>query len=134
MARFGKPSDYHSGSRESWLPPEEVLKQCTHAQQELLGKTPRSLKRKTLNVFKLVPKTRVSLGVYPWKYATKNTPAKNSKYRSHLYDTYARAFELLTGIDLITAERLEADTGLEVLGTDSYGSPIFADKWYLLHE
>jgi hypothetical protein len=39
---------------EVWLPPEEVLEQYRHAQQEILGKTPRSLRRNTLAVFEFV--------------------------------------------------------------------------------
>ena len=119
---------------ESWLPPEEVLKQYTYAQQEILGKTPRSLKRKTLNVFKLVNKHKGK----SWSELLETWNQENShetfKYRSHLHDTYARAFENLTNVELINAEQSEAGSGLEVLGTDSHGSPIFADKWYLLHE
>jgi hypothetical protein len=39
---------------EGWLPPEEVLEQYRYAQGQILGKTPRSPKRKNLNVVTFV--------------------------------------------------------------------------------
>src|SRR5688572_27957219 len=39
---------------ESWLPTEELLEQYRHAQSHILGKTPRSLKRRALSVLQFV--------------------------------------------------------------------------------
>ena len=39
---------------ESWLPPEEVLEQYRYAQHQILGGTPRSLKRRTVDLFEFV--------------------------------------------------------------------------------
>jgi hypothetical protein len=113
---------------ESWLPPEEVLEQYRHAQHEVLGKTPRSLKRNTLAVFEFVNEHKES----SWRElfdAWNEQHARDEQFqdRSHLYTAYTRALENVAGIRPTKAKRLK------IAGTDSSGWPIYADKWYLLH-
>jgi hypothetical protein len=79
---------------ESWLPPEEVLEQYRHAQHEILGKTPRSLKRNTLAVFGFVNQHKEK----SWRelfeaWNKQHPPRQRFKDRSHLYTTYTRAVE-----------------------------------------
>jgi hypothetical protein len=79
---------------ESWLPPEEILEQYRHAQQQILGGTPRSLKRRTVDLFKFVIQHREkkywSEVFDAWNKAH---PSQRFKDRSHLYTTYMRARE-----------------------------------------
>ena len=114
---------------ESWLPPEEVLEQYRHAQHEVIGKTPRSLKRDTLAVFKFVNQRKGK----PWRelfeaWNNEHPPSQRFKDRSYLYTTYTRAVENIAGIK--PAKRKE----LKIAGTDPRGWPIYAGKWHLLHE
>jgi hypothetical protein len=113
---------------ESWLPPEEVLEQYRHAQDEILGKTPRSLKRNTLTLFEFVNQNREKSWrerVEAWN--TGRPDKQRFKDPRHLYQTYTRAAEYVTGIKPAKGKRLK------IAGTDPHGRPIFADKWYLLH-
>jgi hypothetical protein len=113
---------------ESWLPPEEILEQYRHAQHEILGKTPRSLKRNTLAVFAFVNQHREKSWRKLFDAWNKQHP-RNEHFQDprHLYTTYTRALENVAGIKPTKAKRLK------IAGTDSSGRPIYADKWYLLH-
>jgi hypothetical protein len=84
---------------ESWLPPEEVLKQYRHAQREILGKTPRSLKRDTLAMFEFVDQNKGrswSELFEAWNEG--HPPPQHFKDRSHLYTAYTRAVENIAGV------------------------------------
>lgn len=112
---------------ESWLPPEEVLEQYRHAQHELLGKTPRSLKRDTLTVFEFVNQHKEKSWRELLEAWNEMHPLLSFEDPRHLYQTYTRAVENVTGVKPAKTKRLKT------AGTDSHGMPIFADKWYLLH-
>jgi hypothetical protein len=117
-----EPQYEHPGSRESWLPPEEVLEQYRHAQQEILGKTPRSLRRNTLAVFE-----------FSWRElleAWNKEHPRGPRFEGprHLYQTFTRAVEYVAGVKPAKGKCLKT------AGTDSHGFPIYAEKWYLLHE
>jgi hypothetical protein len=86
---------------ESWLPPEEVLEQYRHAQSKILGKTPRSLKRRTLSVLQFVKEHKGESWrnlVRAWNEAH---PRLRFKDRSHLYTTYTRAVESVVGVEAV---------------------------------
>jgi hypothetical protein len=113
---------------ESWVPPEEVLEQYRHAQHEVLGKTPRSLKRDTLAVLELVNQHDDKSWRERLKIWNKGHPqARHFKDPRHLYQSYMRAVENVAGVKPVKEGRLE------IAGTDPHGMPIFAGKWYLLH-
>jgi hypothetical protein len=113
---------------ESWVPPEEVLQQYRHAQHEVLGKTPRSLKRDTLAVLELVNQHDDKSWRERLEIWNKGHPqAQHFKDPRHLYQSYMRAVENVTGV------RPAKWKQLKIAGTDPRGFPIFADKWYLLH-
>jgi hypothetical protein len=119
---------------ESWLPPEEVLKQYRHAQHEVLGKTPRSLKRDALTVFEFVNQRKGR----SWRelfeaWNEEHPPHQRFKDRSHLYTTYTRAVENVAGVEPAKTRKTARKKRLKVAGTDSHGFPIYAGKWYLLH-
>ena len=114
---------------ECWLPPEEVLEQYRHAQHEILGKTPRSLKRKTLAVFEFVNKHKDMSWRERLEAWNKERSHERFEDRRHLYTTYTRAVENLTAVKPTKAKRLKACTDSEVAGTDSNGMPIYAGKW-----
>jgi hypothetical protein len=116
---------------ESWLPPEEVLEQYRHAQHEILGKTPRSLKRNTLAVFDFVNQHKVK----SWRerfdaWNKEHPPRERFKDRRHLYTTYTRALENVAGVNPAKTKQPQQP---KIAGTDAAGWPIYADKWYLLH-
>jgi hypothetical protein len=117
---------------EGWLPPEEIVEQYRHAQHEILGGTPRSLKRKTVALFEFVNqhKGSASWGKLFGAWNKAHPPGQRFRDMSHLFTTYGRALEYIAGIKPTEDEGGER---LEVAGTDSHGRPIFADKWYLLH-
>jgi hypothetical protein len=84
---------------EVWLPPEEVTEQYRHAQHEILGKTPRSLKRDTLTVFEFVNQNKEMSWRKLFEVWNEVHPrSKHFKDRSHLYTTYTRAVENIAGI------------------------------------
>jgi hypothetical protein len=115
---------------ESWLPPEEILEQYRHAQHEILGGTPRSLKRKTVALFEFVNRHKGASWGKLFGAWNKAHPGQRFRDRSHLFTTYMRALEYIAGIKP-TGD--ESGMRLKVAGTDSHGMPIYADKWYLLH-
>jgi hypothetical protein len=116
---------------ESWLPPEEILAQYRHAQNQILGGTPRSLKRKTVALFEFVNlykgKKRWSELFDAWN---KTQSGQRFRDRSHLFTTYMRALEYIAGVK--PAKDKDGKVP-KAVGIDSQGFPIFADKWYLLH-
>jgi hypothetical protein len=83
---------------ESWLPPEEVLEQFRHAQSKILGKTPRSLKRRTLSVLQFVNQHRGKSWQKLFRAWNEAHPRQRFKDRSHLYTTYTRAVERVVGV------------------------------------
>jgi hypothetical protein len=83
---------------ESWLPPEEVLEQYRHAQSKILGKTPRSLKRRTLSVLQFVNQHRDESWQKLFRAWNEAHPRLRFKDRSHLYTTYTRAVERVVGV------------------------------------
>jgi hypothetical protein len=117
---------------ESWLPPEEIVEQYRHAQHEILGGTPRSLKQRTVALFEFVNrhKGRASWGELFGAWNRAHPSGQRFRDRSHLFTTYMRALEYISGIK---PTKDEGGERLEVAGTDTHGFPIFADKWYLLH-
>jgi hypothetical protein len=121
---------------ESWLPPEEVLEQYRHAQRQILDGTPRSLKRKTIALFDFVNRHKgKSWGELfcAWNKAHPGERFKDQRFRdrSHLFTTYMRALEYIAGVKT-TKDQDGAEP--KAVGTDSHGWPIYAGKWYLLHE
>lgn len=113
---------------ESWLPPEEVLEQYRHAQSRILGKTPRSLKRRTLSVIQFVNQHRGKSWRELFDAWNEAHPRLHFKDRSHLHTTYTRAVENVAGVKPVKRKQLK------IAGTDSHGFPIYAEKWYLLHD
>jgi hypothetical protein len=102
---------------EAWLPPEEVLEQYRHVQDEILGKRPRSLKRDTLAVFEFVNQRKGR----SWRelfedWNEEHPPHQRFKDRSHLYTTYDRAIENLAYIKPAKTSKRP-----KVAGTDSAG-------------
>jgi hypothetical protein len=83
---------------ESWLPLEEVLEQFRHAQSKILGKTPRSLKRRTLSVLQFVNQHREKSWRELFDAWNEAHPRQRFKDRSHLYTTYTRAVERVVGV------------------------------------
>jgi len=114
---------------ESWVPPEEVLEQYRHAQHEILGKTPRSLKRNTLAVFEFVNQHKEDSWRELLEAWNKEYP-RGPRFEDprHLYQTFTRAVEYVAGVKPAKGK------WLKTVGTDSHGFPIYAEKWYLLHE
>jgi hypothetical protein len=107
---------------ESWLPPEEVLQQYRHAQHEILGRTPRSLKRDTLSVFEFVNQRKER----SWRelfeaWNEEHAPHQRFKDRSHLYTAYTRAVENIAGVELAKTRKAARKKRLKVAGTDSHG-------------
>jgi len=86
---------------EGWLPPEEVLEQYRHAQSTILGKTPRSLKRRTLSVLQFVNEHRGKSWWELFRAWNEAYPRQRFKDRSHLYTTYTRAVERVVGVKLV---------------------------------
>jgi hypothetical protein len=86
---------------ESWVPPEEVAKQYRHAQSELLGRTPRSLKARTLAVFEFVNQNSGRDWAELFKVWNKEHPRWRFKDPRHLNTTYTRAFEHIASPDRI---------------------------------
>jgi hypothetical protein len=78
---------------ESWLPPEEVLEQYRHAQHEILGGTPRSLKRKTVDLFEFVNQHKEMTWRELFDAWNEAHPSQRFRDRSHLYTTYKRALD-----------------------------------------
>jgi hypothetical protein len=79
---------------ECWLPPEEVLEQYRHAQHEILGGTPRSLKRRTVDLFEFVNQHKEKKS-WRERFDAWNEvhPSQRFRDRSHLYTTYKRALD-----------------------------------------
>jgi hypothetical protein len=81
---------------ECWLPPEEVLEQYRHAQNQFLGGTPRSLKRKTVDLFEFVNQHKEKKS---WRERfdawNEEHPSQRFRDRSHLYTTYKRALDTI---------------------------------------
>jgi hypothetical protein len=115
---------------EGWVPPEEVLEQYRHAQHEVLGGTPRSLKRRTVALFGFVHRYKGK----SWRelFDAWNKAHRDQRFRdrSHLFTTYMRAREYIAGAKPTKDEEGERP---KIAGTDPHGFPIFAGKWYLLH-
>jgi hypothetical protein len=115
---------------ESWLPPEEVLEQYRHAQTQILGGTPRSLKRRTVALFEFVNQHKEK----SWRerFDAWNKAYRNQRFRdrSHLCTTYMRALENIVGV---RPTKDEDGKQLKVAGTDPHRWPIIANKWYILH-
>lgn len=114
---------------EGWLPPEEVLEQYRHAQDEILGKRPRSLKRDTLAVFEFVNEREGK----SWRELYDNWNEEHPthqrfKDRSHLYTSYNRAIENIANVK---PEKKTARA--RMVSREGFGSQIFAKKWYILH-
>jgi hypothetical protein len=76
---------------ESWLPPEEVLEQYRHAQHQILGGTPRSLKRRTVDLFEFVDQHKGQTWRELFDAWNETYPSQRFRDRSHLYTTYMRA-------------------------------------------
>jgi hypothetical protein len=76
---------------ESWLPPEEVLEQYRHAQHQILGRTPRSLKRRTVDLFEFVNQHKGKTWRELFDAWNETHPSQRFRDRSHLYTTYMRA-------------------------------------------
>jgi hypothetical protein len=79
---------------ECWLPPEEVLEQYRHAQHEILGGAPRSLKRRTVDLFEFVNQHKEKKS-WRERFDAWNEvhPSQRFRDRSHLYTTYKRALD-----------------------------------------
>jgi hypothetical protein len=84
---------------EGWVPPEEVSKQYRHAQNELLGKTPRSLKGRTLAVFEFVNRNRDRDWAELFEAWNKEHPSWRFKDPRHLNTTYTRALVYIASPD-----------------------------------
>lgn len=114
---------------EGWLPPEEVLEQYRHAQDEVLGKRPRSLQRNTLAVFEFVNGREGK----SWRelceaWNEEHPPHQRFKDRSHLYTAYNRAIENIANVK----PEKEVDCA-NMVSKERFGSQIFAGKRYILH-
>ena len=112
---------------ESWLPPEEILEQYRHVQHEILGRTPRSLKRKTVALFEFVNRHKGKSWSERFDDWNKAHPAQGQRFRdrSHLFTTYMRAREYIAGAKPTKDEEGER---LKIAGTDPHGFPIIAGK------
>ncbi len=86
---------------ESWVPPEEVAKQYRHAQSELLGRTPRSLKARTLTVFEFVNQNGGRDWAELFEAWNKEYPRWRFKDPRHLNTTYTRALEHIASTNRI---------------------------------
>ena len=108
---------------ESWMPPEEVFEQYHHAQQEILGKTTRSLKRNTLAVFDFVNQHKEDSWRELSEAWNKGHP-RGPRFEDprHLYQTFTRAVEYVAGV------KPAKEKWLKIAGTDSHGFPIYAEK------
>ncbi len=110
------------------LPPEEVVEQYRHAQNEILGKRPRSLKRDTLAVFEFVNQRKGR----SWRevfeaWNEEHPPHQRFKDRSHLYTTYDRAIKNLAAI-----KPAKTAKGPKVAGTNPAGTPVII--WDVRHD
>jgi hypothetical protein len=75
---------------EAWLPPEEVLEQYRYVQSQVLGKTPRSPKRKALNVLEFVNRHKGKSWGELFELWNEQHPNDRFKDRSHLWTSYTR--------------------------------------------
>jgi hypothetical protein len=80
---------------EGWLPPEEVLEQYRHAQRQILGGTPRSLKSRTVDLFDFVNQHKAKSWRELFDAWNKAHPSQRFRDRSHLYTTYKRALDTI---------------------------------------
>jgi hypothetical protein len=78
---------------ECWLPPEEVLEQYRHAQHQILGRTPRSLKRRNVALFEFVNQHKEKSWRELFDAWNEVHPSQRFRDRSHLYTTYKRALD-----------------------------------------
>lgn len=78
---------------ECWLPPEEVLEQYRHAQRQILGGTPRSLKKRTVDVFEFVTQHKEKTWRELFDAWNEVHPSQRFRDRSNLYTTYSRALD-----------------------------------------
>jgi hypothetical protein len=115
---------------EGWVPPEEVVRQYRHAQSELPGKRPSSLKGRTLAVFEFVNENKGGDWAELCEAWNKQHPGWRFEDPRHLNTTYTRALEYIAGIK---PTKDKDGKQPEVVGTDQHGFPIYAGKWYLLH-
>jgi hypothetical protein len=86
---------------EGWTPPEEVLEQYRYVQSQVLGKTPRSPKRKALNVFEFVNRHKGKSWGELFELWNEQHPNERFKDRSHLWTSYTRTLHS----HLVTPER-----------------------------
>ena len=80
---------------EGWLPPEAVLSQYRHAQEEILGMTPRSLKGRTLAVFEFVNRHKERSCRQLFEDWNKEYPIWRFRDPRHMNTTYTRALEIV---------------------------------------
>ena len=78
---------------EGWLPPEEVLEQYRYAQSQVLGKTPRSPKRKNLRVIEFVTHHKGKSWGELFELWNGQHPNERFKDRSHLWTSYMRTLD-----------------------------------------
>src|SRR5215208_2772734 len=76
----------------------KLLEQYRHAQSKILGKTPRSLNRRTLSVLEFVNQHRGESWRKLFRAWNEAHPRQRFKDRSHLYTTYTRAVERVVGV------------------------------------
>jgi hypothetical protein len=80
---------------EGWLPPEEVLSQYRHAQEEILDKKPRSLKRKTLTMFEFVNRHKGKSWRELYKDWNREYPLWRFEDPRHMNTTYTRTLRVV---------------------------------------
>jgi hypothetical protein len=80
---------------ECWLPPGEVLEQYRHAQHQMLGGTPRSLKGRTVDLFEFVNQHKGKTWRELFDAWNEAHPSQRFRDRSYLYTTYMRSLNTL---------------------------------------
>lgn len=85
---------------EAWMPAEEIVKYYRYAQKELLGRVPRSLGNRDLDLIDFVHGNRhLSRKEQFELWNDKQPPKRQFRQQGHLTTAYSRALKRLTGFD-----------------------------------
>ena len=84
---------------ESWMSPEEIAEHYRYAQKQILGKTPRSLEAKSLDVFDFVNRNKGKTLDERLRVRNKKNPTCRFGQRGHFYHAYKRDLRKIASPD-----------------------------------